>query len=932
MKITVIQAHESLAEKAGEILLASASLQHNLVVFPGKRPAHFLRRFLAEKTGGALRAPRVVSMDAFIDLAAERLGLGGRTATQLELVQLLYSGLRAGLCEVIGRGPDELPLDAVLPWALKVLGDLEELKIELKTPRELAAYDALLPEDLRPDRFVRKLEKFSGLYGAFYEAAEKAGLLTRSMKYAAVARDIERLDLTVYGNVIFAGFFALTASEKLIVSALARRGAQLLLQPGPGLEEQFAFLGKLPAVPVCKPPVNLRLYKAPDMHGEIFKLAELLAAGGAGDGSSTVIALPDARALFPLAENALPYVGEHNISMGYPLAATPVYALLDALADLLDRRTAGGYFAPDYLKFILHPYIKNFALAGSAEAGRIVMQGVEARVSALMNKFVDLRALETDGELGAAAAGDPEAEGTVTPEQALAHVARLHAALIKPLEEIKDLGDFARKLLDLISHISQDSTARLHPYWAPFAGRTIECLMELASSPLAGEKLEGPAAYFKFFRTFTQGVSYPFAGTPLKGLQVLGPLETRGLRFDRVFFLDANSDLLPSSRKEEAVLSHFVREALGLSTYRTRERMARYYFTALISGAKEAHIFYKDSADKERSPFVEKLAWDLERAGGGPDERDVHFRAKFSQSDPAPVEKTPELIESLRNRQFSPSAVDAYLNCGLRFYYRYGLRLREKEAISGEIEQSEVGNMVHKILENFFRPRLGRPLGITRADYPLMQAEALKVFDLMLKGHAAGFEYLVKRQVERRLADILDHHRAALAGITILNCELELRAELPTKYGPVKLRGLADRVDLRGGCTHIVDYKTGSAAAAPDWSRFDLGKREEWPKTLKSVQLPFYLLARLAAYGGDIKDMDASLMLFGGESITETSLFRERNRKFPDKAALFGTFREGITVLIEEILDPAKPFLPAAEEAACAGCAFRVMCGRQWVQ
>jgi len=87
-------------------------------------------------------------------------------------------------------------------------------------------------------------------------------------------------------------------------------------------------------------------------------------------------------------------------------------------------------------------------------------------------------------------------------------------------------------------------------------------------------------------------VSYPFPGTPLKGLQVLGLLETRGLRFGRVYFLDANSDILPAARKEDTILSHFVRESLGLATYKTRERISRYYFDALLSGADEAHVFY----------------------------------------------------------------------------------------------------------------------------------------------------------------------------------------------------------------------------------------------------------------------------------------------------------------------------------------------------
>ena len=92
---------------------------------------------------------------------------------------------------------------------------------------------------------------------------------------------------------------------------------------------------------------------------------------------------------------------------------------------------------------------------------------------------------------------------------------------------------------------------------------------------------------------------------------------------------------------------------------------------------------------------------------------------------------------------------------------------------------------MHEVLENFFKARTGRPLNILEKDYGLIVEEAGKVFDGRLKGHNAGCEYLIKRQVERRLSDILDYHRDNLAGITILDCEPKLTAELATKHGPV---------------------------------------------------------------------------------------------------------------------------------------------------
>ncbi|MBU2573506.1 MAG: PD-(D/E)XK nuclease family protein [Elusimicrobia bacterium] len=977
MKVDIIGPKENLVEKAGEILLSAKSLADNVVVFPGKRPAHFLRKFLAEKKGSALKAPVIASMDGFIDLVAEELGFDAPAAPQLDLAWLLYDGSKTGLCRVIAADPKALALDSILPWALKIIGDFEELKIELKTQKDLSAYDSLLPEDLKPDSFIKKLESFSRLYGEFYAAVEKEGLLTRAMKYAEAAGKISQFNHKRYENIIFAGFFALTNAEKIILKHLSNYNAQVLLESGPGLEEQFQFLELSSPVtshrsqvtsnqspvtsnrsPVTshKPETALHFYKASDTHGEIFKLAELFNSHSStlkpSDpktlnpfGSRDVIVLPEARALFPLIENVLPKVENYNISMGYPLVSTPVYALIDALADLLDKKGEAGYFAPNYLNFVFHPYVKNIYFKAdsgecrvdskrSAEPSRIIFQTIEEHVSSRVNKYITLKEIENDAELLRTAADKLNNCGEkIGPADIKAHIAALHKTLIVPFEKIKDIGGFAAKLLDFISYISENSTAPLHPYWAPFVERAIEHIIELRNSRLAGIGFAGAGGYFKFFKTFIRDAAYPFPGAPLKGLQVLGSLETRGLKFDRVYFLDANADILPAPRKEDTLLPHFVREGLGLSTYKTRERRSRYYFTTLLAGAREAHIFYKDSADKERSPFVERLVWDLERQGKEPDESDAHFRIKFAQGPPAPAGKPEELIAELACREFSPSAIDTYLNCGLQFYYKYALGLKEKDELSGDIEQRDIGVMVHEILENFFKPRIGRPLEIKKEDYALMFEEAGRTFDARMKNHGSGFEYLIKRQIEKRLSDILDHHRAKLAGVTVLAVETELKAEISTRYGGIKLKGRADRIDLRGAVTHILDYKTGAAAGAPNWSRFDLGLRADWPGTLKSVQLPFYLLAYLEEKkGAGIRNMDASLMLLGREEIQEETLFRERYKKVPDKAVFSGVYRQAITVLIEEILDPALAFTAAPDETPCAACPFKTLCGRQWVE
>ncbi|MBU2529918.1 MAG: PD-(D/E)XK nuclease family protein [Elusimicrobia bacterium] len=946
-KIILIKPEDSIVSSVADILMSAKNLENNIVVFPGKRPAHFLRKLLAEKKGAQV-SPKIFSIDDFVDFVSNGPGIGSPVVSKLDLAALLYDNLKDEVCEVAGT--KTLNLDAFLPWAFKMIGDFEEIKIELKTDKELSQYDEILPDEINAPQFLKKFKKFSKLYKDFYSAIETSKLLTRALKYSNTVRDIENFDSGKYENIIFAGFFALTASEKAILKFLCKEKEQnnvsLMLESGPGLIEQFSFLPEMKILKdheiKIKPKTleNTSFYKASDIHGEIFKLSQVLKARKTRkekkEKETDIIVLPSADSLFPLIQNVLTDVDEYNISMGYPVTSTPVYALIDSLADLLDTKSDGKYFAPNYLKFVFHPYIKNIYFQNkSAETSRIIFQSIEEVLSGSMNKYISLADIEQDADIIEKSVTKLKRYGDtkISPAGVKKHIAFIHNTVIKPFEELKDIEDFGLKLLDFISFLSASSTANLHAYWAPFVQVAIESIIEFKNSALNDKQFTGIAAYFKFFKTFMNSINYPFHGTPLKGLQVLGFLETRNLKFDNVYFLDANADIMPASKKEDTVLSHFIRENLGLSTYKSREKISKYYFNVLIGNAKEAHIFYKDSADKERSPFVEKLIWDIEKEKKKPKENDVYFEIQFEQTDPKPVTKDTAIINAMKKREFSPSSIDTYLKCGLQFYYKYVLGIMKKDEISDEIQQRDIGTIVHDILENYFKLKMAEPsLDITEDDYKLLKKEAKKIFDARIKNHDIGYEYIIKVQIEKRLNDILDYHKKNFKGIKILGCEQSFKTSISTKYGDMNLKGRADRIDDRKGSLNIIDYKTGAMARVPNWKKFDLANREEWHKTLKSVQLPFYILAYLKTNPhSSVQYMDASLMMLGKEKIEEQKLFKEMRGKAPNKVEIFDAYQKAIVILIEEILDIDKPFEMTCDEKTCVNCQFKTACGRQWV-
>ena len=122
--------------------------------------------------------------------------------------------------------------------------------------------------------------------------------------------------------------------------------------------------------------------------------------------------------------------------------------------------------------------------------------------------------------------------------------------------------------------------------------------------------------YFNFLQQYVALQNVPFSGTPLRGLQVLGLLETRNLHFDDVYFLNVNDDVLPGGIGSDMLLPQQLREKLGLETRHDRDKLSEYYFHLLVRGAKRVHLFFSESGESDKSRFVEQLLWERQKRDG----------------------------------------------------------------------------------------------------------------------------------------------------------------------------------------------------------------------------------------------------------------------------------------------------------------------------
>ena len=934
--VSLIPVHVSLIDEIASLFDPHGlDYSKNIVVFPGKRPAHALRKALSQKTGHGFLPPRIFSIDNFIDyLFREKLGIGDRTLDSLDAAAILYE-IHLADARRIG-GNNFTSLDSFLPLGMKVFGELEELWIaNIQFPKV---------------RDVLSGITFSGapsllvFYEQFYSLAAERGFATRSMKYRTVAEKVATIDFTECSKIVLAGFFALTNSEQIIMRHLhTLEKTVLIFQNGPGIIKQLKDLGlsaEVPAQAAVRP--SLHYYQSADAHGQVFaltkKIDELRQRRGLSFDRTTIV-LPAAETLFPVFHQTLSLIpdNEYNISLGYPVTRTPVYGFLDTLFELIASKYEHRYSVAHYIKFVLHPYTKNIRYERRSDATRILFNVVEEFfLREHSAEFFSLEELENNTSLFARAAKRVAGlSESVSAELLKAHLISIHTDTVRIFDTVENVGVFASKTIGVLNYINAHSTARLHPFFRPFVEAIVESLEVVSTSLLSDRQFNEFVEYVSFLRNYIAEAKVPFPGTPFHGLQVLGFLETRNLQFDEVFILDANDDVLPGDKGHDVLLPMKLRESLGLSTFRDRERMAEYYFNCLLQGAKEVHLFFIQDGKKEKSRYIEKLLWEKERQAKRIDANEsvqtLRYRIELANATPAAIPKTEMAVASLKDFSFNATALDTYLKCQLRFYYSYVLELREREEVSGELEHADVGIFIHLVLAEYFRKFRGRVLEEGALTVDSLEHTVDTLFTKKYGDNIIGPVYLLKKQIKTHLEDFLVRYQLPLLrkGITLLDLELKLESSL----GAYQLEGKLDRVEQRGGKVYILDYKTGSSEKYTriNFKKVSLENRDSWSESIGSLQLPLYAML-YANTSGIRADEIMPAYLFLGRQIIDEEIEEPLFDESDSPVEKFFMLEKIVFGLLEEITNIDRPFEPTKNfERECRTCAFKYICGTQWV-
>ena len=953
MKIYSIPFGADFLEELKQFILhEGAPLEELAVVFAGKRPSLYLKRKFAEHCRKPFYSPCFFSIEEFIDRIS-RIKYGDFIDLQYtDAIWALYNTIQS--LPVFNNHPfKKKGFGEFFHWGRYILNFIDQLDAENISNDKLRSLEgnARIGYDV-PESVNELLMNLSIVRNGFHETLKSRKRFTKGYKYLCALEAVDGIECEEFKKIYFAGLFALVGIEREIIKKIWLKGkGEIIVEGNPDdwqvLKDLAVYYGAEYEMIPCdiSKPDRISIHSGFDTHSEVLKVYEILKKI---DSKKTAIVLPISEPLFPLLTFAVDRLdGEYNISLGYPFSRTSVFDLMAAILDAqLKQREDHRYPARYYLEVILHPFVKN--LDNGVDI-RSLLLGIERTItgeafrSDLANKpFITLD--EAEAACGSQDAGlevEKEikyeicnAETLISHEAGKSAIERIHWIFFRNLEHVKDLSELAQKLEEALSFILDYTPIRSYVLSGEIFKQAFETLEGLKETEFSKERFHPDDAKNKkalcdFILYHLKGVTLPFETKPIEPLEILGVLETRNIHFDSVIMLDMNEGIIPQPKKIDPLVPIGVYEQIGIPSPDYNEEIFRYNFYRLISSARDVHLIYIDSEDKQRSRYIEQLIWNEEKTKRSLNAITIDksiYKINLKLQDALPeIQKTENVIRLLMMKTYSSTAIDDYIRCPVLFYYGHILNFEQKRGLSEDIDVMDRGNIIHHILSDTFKNF--REKEIASHLYNEILSRMNKAIEENFKDRVVtGDFYLFKKLTEYKLDTFLRKNvKNAVKPFTILHLEKIISNSVDIGRYNINFKGRLDRVDYipEDNEYMIIDYKTGGTKQYSNnaLTNIDPNSIDDVHNTIKSFQLPLYLLLFSTTFSIPANNVNAKLILLKNNE--EEKLFE--SNPIEERKSILEMYIDCIRTVMGDILDGSKPFRPF-DDNSCGTCLFTCIC------
>ena len=941
----------------------ATDIEGTCFVFPNRRSAVFFRKYLGDllREGGADRpmlAPQSLTINDFFYKVQ-----GGEVTDRIRLLLELYESYRAVY-------PKAEPLDEFVFWGEVILADFGDVDKFLVDAEDLFT-DVADFKDIQDDyshlsevqreailhfvdhfrdrngrltvrldtddatvkaRFLQVWNILFPLYKDFRGRLRAKGMAYEGMVYRDLAERLKGGESVadvlsaVFPNAqrfVFVGLNALNECEKTVLRRLRDAGlaefcwdfvSDAVRDPRNKSsvfmrENVRDFPNAFPVDPEGLGKPSFHVVNVPSSVGQAKLAPEILARCDTGDPVETAFILPDENLLMPLLNSIPPEHAHINVTMGCPLTGGAVYSLMSAVALMQQRlrEKAGSW----------HFYHREVRSIFSNSLFRAVLTPEEESVVQAVKRDAKYYIPQADLQ------GGPLLDLVFRP------------VITRPKEASADQNrELVRYLSDLVSYVGwklrgvEEMLLELD-----FAKRCMQSLNLLGDIGL--DVL--PATWLRLLDELLSGEAVPFRGEPLKGLQVMGPLETRALDFRNVILFSANEGTFPRRSASASFVPPELRKGFGLPTFEYQDSVWAYYFYRMIQRAEHVWLVSDSRTEGLKTGEESRYIKQLEYHYRVPLERFVATSRMELAPEADIIPKTQEDIDLIRNGEHSASSLQGYLSCPAKFYYSFIKRLTTEEEVLEAMDAGALGTVYHGTMQALYQPYVHRCLTVADIDGMLKDRKAIKalvretIIDKMRTVDVTGRDLVVEEVIVEYVLRTLRHDRDLLVqsgskGFDIL-C---LEGRMTGTFEGYRIKGFADRIDsYLGGEARIVDYKTGKVEQEDiditDDNAADVVEKLFGPTNngRPKIALQLFLYGLLAQEQANLRGRPVVNSIY-----SVSRLFTEPLEDRPASAEFARLTRERLKDLLAEMTDPAVPFRRTEERKTCEYCDFKMICGR----
>ena len=938
-------------------------LSRTAVIFPGKRAGLWFDRYLYECAEHPLWSPAYISIDeVFSDVSCLKKETNIRTICLLHEI----------FCRCTNRTE---PLDDFYYWGELMLADFDDIDKNLVEAQRLfvnlsdikdmeSQFEFLTPEQkellsrffagLRNEteqtelkkRFIELWRVMGDIYQELRTSLQSKGLAYEGMMYRD-AIDHFTPEKLRYERYIVVGFNVLNRVEQQLFDHLKESGKALFYwdydhyyydnsqhEAGTFVRENIARYGNAIENSELYDNLNhltkITYISASTDNAQARYLNTWLKQNLTKQEQDTAVVLCN-EDIVQSALHALPgnKVKNVNITMGFKLTQTTPYTLLNTYLNLHTKgydETQGMYMTDSLLSFLSHPYIQQ--LYPEAE----VLQQKWQHSKRIYINTTDYAFKESG------------------LKALLTRPTDNHELLATLSTLIGSVSSLFTKRDDKENHfvqLNEEALFQIHRIVENFKTLIEEGVLRLAPKTLVR----------LIQRVMTQS-SIPFHGEPAIGLQVMGVLETRNLDFRHIILLSANEGKLPRAAHESSFIPYNLREAFGMNTIQRQNAVYAYYFYRMIQRAEQVTIVYNNGTDgmnkQEPSRYIMQLQVEFP---GELTSWELHSPSRTQSCGEIIVEQTAETRRKLQEHfryepnkrpifRLSPSTLNDYIDCRLRFYLKHVEGMNPPEVVNTDVDVAAIGTIFHKSAELAYNKLTERNKLVIKEDIEALLKEPMRIegyvdeafrteffhTDSNVPLHYNGTQLIVRHVISNYLHKLL-HMDAQRTPFTYIESEKKIfKVYTIESHGTqlnVLLGGTIDRIDSKQDesgreVTRILDYKTGGHLKKTK-SVNDLFTRDNKDRDGYVFQAFYYSYLMSREY-----DYISPALLFMRNTNDETfePYINIGEHPVKDFSTYYKSFGQLLHETIDEIFNSDVPYTATTNKEACKYCKFTTLCGR----